>query len=397
VILGRARADFGSGVGLAVPVGALRRALDRGVITFTPPIVREEQASEPVPFEARVVPLLPAKDPLELELVLGGQPGPRRRFPMTRSGETYRVEAALLPGKGPSSVLIDAGFEDGRVRGQVADAILTIAGQDVRICQVRRLSLGPNPKAVLGNGVVLEGPLSGFGPMPVAIGGQALTFDLARASMITVEPPREFAPIPCTLIARRTGDEVARLEVPIDLEGRACFEAMRAGRFPRPRCGAPITYVSLFQSPSERAGNGRSFFYRDGLTLRSTGGDRHMVDGRIFQRAYTNRGVHVDVKVASTPPQGWSFRFEAPMGQLLQPGDYPGARRFGLDGGLPELDYSGPLYGSSQISGRFVVWEIASSEKKVERLAVDFVAYPIENGKECPPLYGMIRYNSTFE
>jgi S1-C subfamily serine protease len=419
VILGRARADFGSGVGLAVPVGALRRALDRGVITFTPPVVQEEQASEPVPFEARAVPLLPAKDPLELELALGGQPGPPRRFPMTRSGETYRVEAALLPGKGPSSVLIDAGFEDGRVRGQVADATLTIAGRDVRLGQVRRLSLGPNPEAVLGNGIVLEGPVSGLGPMPVALGGQALTFDLARASVITVAPPKEFAPIPCTLIARRAGDEVARLEVPIDLEGRACFEAMRAGRFPRPRRGAPITYVSLVFSPGERVGNGRSLFYRegrlvlspgervengrslfyrDGLTLRSTGGDRHMVDGRIFQRAYTNRGVHVDVNVASASPQGCSFRFEAPMGQVLQPGDYPRARRSGLDGELPELDYSGlGLYSSSQISGRFVVWEIESSGSDIKRLAVDFVAHPIYNGKEGPPVYGMIRYNSTFE
>jgi S1-C subfamily serine protease len=398
VILGRARANFGSGVGLAVPVGALRRALDRPVIAFTPPIVREEQASEPVPFEARAVPLLPAKDPLELELALGGQPGPPRRFPMTRSGETYRVEAALRPGKGPSSVLIDAGFEDGRVRGQVADATLTIAGRDVRLGQVRRLSLGPNTEAVLGNGVVLEGPVSGLGPMPVALGGQALTFDLARASMITVEPPKEFAPIPCTLIARRGGDEVARLDVPINLEGRACFEAMRAGRFPRPRRGAPITYVSLVISPGERAGNGRSLFYRGGLNLRSTGGDRHMVDGRILQRAFTQRGVHVNVAVASKNPQGWSFRFEAPMGQVLQPGDYPEARRFGLDGELPELDYSGlGLYGSSQISGRFVVWEIESSGSDIKRLAVDFVAHPIYNGKEGPPVYGMIRYNSTFE
>ena len=257
VILGRARADFGSGVGLAVPVGALRRALDRPVITFTPPIVGAEQASEPVPFEARAVSLVPTKEPFELELALGGKPGPPRSFRMTRSGETYRTLAALLPGTGPSSVLIDARFEDGRVRGPVADSTFKIASRDVRLGQVRRLNLRPNPQAILANRVVLEGPVSGLGPMPVAMGGQAITFDLARALEITVEPPKAFVPIACTLIARRAGEEVARLEAPIDLAGTACFEALQAGRFPPPSRGsAPITYVSLVSSPGEYVGGG---------------------------------------------------------------------------------------------------------------------------------------------
>jgi hypothetical protein len=69
----------------------------------------------------------------------------------------------------------------------------------------------------------------------------------------------------------------------------------------------------------------------------------------------------------------------------------------GLDGERPELDYSGRGRGIDQISGRFVVWEIEFSGNDVKRLAVDFVAHPIDAGKEGPPLYGMIRYNSTFD
>ncbi len=126
VILGRARADFGSGVGLAVPVGALRRALDRPLITFAPPVVLEERAGEPVRFEARAVSILPAREPVELELVLGGRPGSPRRFPMTRSGEAYSVEAAVVPDAGPPAVRIEARYEDARIRGRVHDATFRI-------------------------------------------------------------------------------------------------------------------------------------------------------------------------------------------------------------------------------------------------------------------------------
>ncbi len=85
------------------------------------------------------------------------------------------------------------------------------------------------------------------------------------------------------------------------------------------------------------------------------------------------------------------------MGQEFHAGDYPGARRIDPQGQLPELDYSGRGRGNTQATGRFVVWEIEFSGNDVKRLAVDFVGHSIDAGKEGPPLYGMIRYNSTFE
>ncbi len=305
VIVGQARARIGSAVGLAIPVGALRGFLDHTVIEFTPPIVYEEHANESSRFEAQAFSILPERDPLVVELVLGGIPGPPRKFAMTRSGEEFNVNAALIPDKRPLSVRIDARFEDGRVRGRVADSTLTIGSREVRLGHVRRLSVRPNVQAILANRVVLEGPVSGLGPTPVVVGGQALTFDLARASVIAVEPPHEFVPIPCTLIARRAGEEVARLELPIDLAGGACFEAMRAGRFVPPRRCTPITYVSVVSSPGEYLGAGGAFVFRDRLTVQSTGVARYMVDGRIFQRTNTLRGVRVDFDVAAR--DSWSF------------------------------------------------------------------------------------------
>ena len=122
-----------------------------------------------------------------------------------------------------------------------------------------------------------------------------------------------------------------------------------------------------------------------------------MVDGRGFRRTRSERGVIVEVGAPASPDR-WSFRFEAPLDQALQPGDYPDTRRIDEDQERPELDYAGRRRGINQVSGRFVVWEVEFSANEVKRLAVDFVAHPVQNGHELrPPLYGMIRYNSTFE
>jgi hypothetical protein len=397
VILGQARADFGSGVGLAVPAGALRRSLDTPLIEFAPPVVQEEDASQPVRFEARAFSLIPAQGPLDLELVLGGAPGSSRRFPMTRSGETYSVSAALLPGKGTPSVGMKARFEDGRIQGQVSDLTFRIGSRDLRLSQVRSLKLAPGPTAVLGNGDTLDGPVSGLGKIPVTVGGQSLDVDLAQASEIHVAAPESFDPIPCTVIARRAGAEKARLATPIDLGGRSCFEALRADRFSPPRrASAPVTYISIVSSPGEYVGEGRTFHFREGIVVRSVGYSRYLENGVLVSRANSLRGVDVEVG-AITSRDHWSFRFEASLNQNLRAGDYLDARRIDVTGEHPEIHYGGRGRGHGMLSGRFVVWEVELSGNEIKRLAVDFVAHGRENGRDSPPLFGMIRYQSSFE
>ena len=234
VVLGRARADFGAGVGLAVPVGTLREFLDRPVIAFKPPVIEREHGDEPVKFEARAFSLIPEQAPIELELVLGAKAGPQRHFAMTRSGETYKVDAVLPGEKLDQTVRIDARYPDGHIRGRVNDLTFQIGSRDVRLSDVRRLRLGPSPTAVLGNQALLAGAVSGLGTTPVALGGQALEFDLARATEITVEAPEAPVAIPCTLTASRAGNELARREASIKLGGRACFEALAPADWMRP-------------------------------------------------------------------------------------------------------------------------------------------------------------------
>ena len=51
--------------------------------------------------------------------------------------------------------------------------------------------------------------------------------------------------------------------------------------------------------------------------------------------------------------------------------------------------------GSNKVGGHFVIWELEwKGGGKVARLAVDFIHRSEETS---PPLYGMLRYNSTLE
>ena len=152
----------------------------------------------------------------------------------------------------------------------------------------------------------------------------------------------------------------------------------------------------MISSPGEYAGQGRSYFFREGIAIRDTANHSYVQNGVLLRRSNAQRGVDVQVG-AITSKDHWSFRFEAPLNRTLGVGDYPATRRVGFGGEQAELDFSRGHRSNSRISGHFAVWEIEFSGRDVKRLAVDFVAHTAENGAELPALYGMIRYNSTFE
>jgi hypothetical protein len=68
-------------------------------------------------------------------------------------------------------------------------------------------------------------------------------------------------------------------------------------------------------------------------------------------------------------------------------------RSYHGSGASPGLEFMGYGRGCGQISGQFVVWELEVQGNTVTKLAVDFV-------QRCegrmPPLYGRLRYQSSF-
>jgi hypothetical protein len=397
VVTGRARADFGAGVALAVPVGTLRRYLYCPVIEFIPPVVEPERADQPVTFDAWVSSLLPEKEPLEVELDLETAPPLRRRFRMARLGEFYRVNAPLLTHAYDSTVRFNARFPDGHVRGWVRDCSLQVGERTIRLSQVCRISQSPAPRVNLRNREVLDGPITWAGLVDAKLGEQRIPLDLSAARWITVDAPREFPAVPCAIVVTREGKEVARLERLIHLGGGGGFEALKAGLFLSPRRSeTATTYFSVIVSPGTYIGEGRSQFTREGIKVQLLGVEQHLVNGHVLLRRDLSRGVRIDVG-GTADSSHWSVRCEAPRGQALRQCHYPNAVRIDANGERPELDVQSPNWRPSQHSGQFRVWELETAENRVTRLAIDFVQYADLNGAPASPVYGMIRYASSFQ
>lgn len=82
-----------------------------------------------------------------------------------------------------------------------------------------------------------------------------------------------------------------------------------------------------------------------------------------------------------------------PTGGMLKVGEYLDAKKYPDNGKAPGLEFKGMMRDSEKIAGKFVVWELEVKQGMVTKLALDFIQQSEEKG---PPLYGVVRYNSSF-
>ena len=212
----------GSGVNAAIPVGHLRRFLARPDLDLALPVVKAANRHAEFDFTARATALVPSEGAPELELVLTAGPGRERRFSMKATDGVYRAKAAPFPAQqGPALYQIEAKYEDGSVRGTVEDRACRVGNQGVKLSQLRHLRPGPKPEARLADGGRLEGKLAELDAVPVKVGKQTLSLNLTAAIEVGVAPVEEVTSVTCAVVARRAGQELGRVELPLTVEGFA--------------------------------------------------------------------------------------------------------------------------------------------------------------------------------
>jgi len=364
----------GAGINTAIPVSHLRRFCARPEILFTPPTVPKTGLNQSFEFTAKTVSLIPMKDPLELDLVLGSDAKKARRYAMKMSDGSYRAEAVPFPeAKGPVELRAMLRFEDGFVRGIVEDRVFHVGDRAVKLSQVRRLQPGPKPEVFLDKNEKIDGAPSDLASVAFKIGAQTVKLDLAGALELSVVPPDDPATTTCTIEARQQGKTVGRLSVPLVVEGvgRTSLDALKDGEFVRPlRSGAPVSAINVVSSKGDFIGQGKTYHYGgDELTVRRV-----------------PRGVSIAV-------DGWTILFGGPGGSFLGVGEYLNAKRFPFSNESPGLEFYGNGRGANTLDGKFRVWELQVNGNQVVRFAVDFIQKC--DGK-MPPLYGTIRINSSF-
>ena len=361
----------GAGINHAIPSGYVRAFLNRPVITFTPPTIKPAKRHELAEFRATAKSFVPGAKPISLDLVLSAVGGPDRRMKMEQFDGQYRTQAVPFPAtEDEFGFRTEIKFSEGLVTGPTKEQIIKIGSETVKLSEVRSLV---NGETVLVSGERLMGD-SNLESVTFRLGTQQVTIFVDRAAEIRNVPDDADGCLHCTLIGSSDGQEIGRFEQIIYAEGvrHASLESIKNDEFIKPpNVSTPSTYLKAISTVGDFIGQGKTFDY---------GGADLNVKGN-------NAVITVSV-------DGWEIAFAAPRGKVMQPGEFPNAKRFPFNEESPGLDFSGHGRGSNIVGGKYVIWELEKKGDNIEKLAVDFIYRSEGSG---PPLYGMLRFNSSFE
>jgi S1-C subfamily serine protease len=200
----------GVGGNVAIPASAVAAFLARPEVEFDPPLLEPSSFHKPVRFEARVVPVVPVKTPLAVDLVLQPSNGKERTYHMKAVGDSYHITAAPVPTPGPLTVRLLGQFTDGTLDVTATDFALKAGDREVKLSDVRRINLGATQQVLLHDGKEIHGTVSGLEGVPVRLGKQKLTVDLGKAAEVTCTPATASGQVSCTLIVKQGDKEVLR-------------------------------------------------------------------------------------------------------------------------------------------------------------------------------------------
>jgi hypothetical protein len=126
---------------------------------------------------------------------------------MTANGETYRVTAVPVPSQqGQFTLRLRARFDDGALEATTPDRSFRVGGREVKLSETRGLFLGGEAHLLLHDGRRFKGALVGLNAVPVKLGGDTLTVNLAQANEVECLPAVGLDS--CTLVVKQGGKEV---------------------------------------------------------------------------------------------------------------------------------------------------------------------------------------------
>jgi hypothetical protein len=220
----------GSGLNFAIPVSTVAGFVARPDVEFDPPLLGMSSIHKPVLFEARVTSLVPRADPVTVDLILKPSKGPERTYRMEAVGDKYRVTAVPVPlPPGALTLRLRAQFDNDTLSATVADRTFKAGQREVKFSDVRSVHLGAAPRVLLHEGKGIEGAISGLDAVPVRLGEQALSVNLAKALDVTFMPVTQSDQASCALLVKQSGDEVYRQSQSLTDQGLLKNRGFEAG------------------------------------------------------------------------------------------------------------------------------------------------------------------------
>ena len=220
----------GTGVNFVIPVSHLATFLAKPEFDFQPPAATRAAMNTPVEFHARAVALVPGGKPLDLELVLTGEDGKARTFPMTKEGDDYRVRAVPLPpSDAPVQLRAAVAYPSGSVTGLVADRALTVGGKPYKFSDLSGLRWQPAAAATAADGKPLDGAVAGLDNLEVDLGKEVVRLKLDGALSARFERVGGAGSVACAVVVKQDGKEVTRLSRTLTVDDPAAEVARDPG------------------------------------------------------------------------------------------------------------------------------------------------------------------------
>jgi hypothetical protein len=240
------------GVSLATPASSVADFVARPEILFEPPLLGPANLHKAARFEARVTPLFPTATPLTVDLILKPSSSRARTYPMQANGDKYSVTAVPIPSlPGAFTVRLRAEFDDALLEATVADRAFKVGDQKVKLSQVRRIRIGPTPQVLLHDDKRFKGTLAGLDAVPMRLGGQTLSVDLAKALEVSYAPAAQTDRVWCTLLVKQGGKEILRQSRPAAYTFYNLQTAI-SNRFLAVRDALPRDNADIVQSERDR-------------------------------------------------------------------------------------------------------------------------------------------------
>ena len=220
----------GAGVNFVIPVSHLSAFLAKPEFDFQTPAVTRATVNTPVEFRARAMALVPGGKPLDLELVLTGEDGKARTFPMEKDGDDYRVKAVPIPpSDAPVRLRVAVTYPSGAVTGLVADRSLTVGGKPYKFSELAGLRWQPTAAATADDGKPLDGAVAGLDGLDVDLGKEVVRLKLDGALSVRFERVGAVGSVACAVVVKRDGKEVDRLSRTLTVEDAAAEIARDPG------------------------------------------------------------------------------------------------------------------------------------------------------------------------
>jgi serine protease Do len=182
-----------TGVNFAIPVSQLRKFLEPAYVELAQPAVQYSSRHEEAEFVASIFQYGKPDADLTVELTLTTPGTAARKFAFKRKSEgTYSVTAIPVPETNDATLLpVTALTTDGLKRGWVKDHEITVAGQGVKLSELKSITTLPNPTSIFLDGHQVVGGVSKLGQFNTGSddSDQPVSVDLSTAVSIRLDDP----------------------------------------------------------------------------------------------------------------------------------------------------------------------------------------------------------------